>query len=45
MFKNEENRIEKLLKTKNATKSKYEKAVANYEFSKYRVEQYNADIK
>lgn len=45
MYKNEKNRIEKLLKTKNATKSKYEKAVANYEFSKYRVEQYNADIK
>ena len=45
MYKNEKNRIEKLLKTKNATKSKYEKALANYEFSKHRVEQYNTDIK
>ena len=45
MYKNEKNRIKKLLKTKNATKSKYEKALANYEFSKHRVEQYDADIK
>ena len=44
MYKNEENRIKKLLKTKNATKSNYEKALANYEFSKHRVEQYEADI-
>tara|TARA_X000000950_G_scaffold208683_1_gene250940 strand:- start:2574 stop:3671 length:1098 start_codon:yes stop_codon:yes gene_type:complete len=44
MYKNEENRIKKLLKTKNATKSNYEKALANYEFSKYKVEQYEADI-
>ena len=45
MYKNEKNRIEELLKTKNATKSKYEKALANYEFSMYRVEQYDTDIK
>ncbi len=45
MYKNEENRVKKLLKTKNATKSNYEKALANYEFSKYKVEQYEADIK
>ena len=45
MYKNEKNRIQKLVKTKNATKSKYEKALANYEFSKYKVEQYEADIK
>ncbi len=45
MYKNEKNRIEKLLKTKNATKSKYEKALASYEFSMHRVEQYNTDIK
>ena len=44
MYKNEKNRIEKLIKTKNATKSKYDKAVANYEFSKYKVEQYDTDI-
>ena len=44
MYKNEEDRIKKLLKTKNATKSNYEKALANYEFSKYKVEQYEADI-
>ena len=44
MYKNEENRIKKLLKTKNATKSNYEKALANYESSKYKVEQYEADI-
>ena len=44
MYENEENRIKKLLKTKNATKSNYEKALANYEFSKHRVEQYEADI-
>tara|TARA_Y100000589_G_scaffold329448_1_gene376036 strand:- start:168 stop:1265 length:1098 start_codon:yes stop_codon:yes gene_type:complete len=44
MYKNEENRIKKLLKTKNATKSNYEKALANYEFSKHKVEQYEADI-
>ena len=44
MYKNEENRIKKLLKTKNATKSSYEKALANYEFSKHKVEQYEADI-
>ena len=37
MYKNEENRIKKLLKTKNATKSNYEKALANYEFSKHKV--------
>ena len=45
MYKNEKNRIEKLLKTKNTTKSKYEKALANYEFSRHRVEQYDTDIK
>ena len=45
MYKNEKDRIEELLKTKNATKSKYEKAMANYEFSKYKVEQYDTDIK
>ena len=45
MYKNEKNRIEKLLKTKNATKSKYEKALANFEFSIHRVEQYDTDIK
>ena len=45
MYKNEENRIKKLLKTKNATKSNYEKALANYEFSKHKVEQYETDIK
>ena len=44
MHKNEENRIKKLLKTKNATKSNYEKALANFEYSKYKVEQYEADI-
>ncbi|MAK09247.1 MAG: hypothetical protein CML36_02025 [Rhodobacteraceae bacterium] len=44
MYENERNRIEKLLKTKNVTKSKYEKAVANFEYSKYRVEQYKTDI-
>ena len=44
MYKNEENRVKKLLKTKNATKSNYEKALANYEFSKHKVEQYEADI-
>ena len=44
MYKNEENRIKKLLKTKNAKKSNYEKALANYEFSKHKVEQYEADI-
>ena len=44
MYKNEENRIQKLFKTKNATKSSYEKALANYEFSKHKVEQYEADI-
>ena len=44
MYKNEENRIKKLLKTKNVTKSNYEKALANYEFSKHKVEQYEADI-
>ncbi len=45
MYKNEKNRIEKLLKTKNTTKSKYEKALANYEFSIHKVEQYDTDIK
>ena len=45
MYKNEENRIKKLLKTKNTTKSNYEKALANYEFSKHKVEQYETDIK
>ena len=45
MYKNEKNRIEELLKTKNTTKSKYEKAIANFEFSKYKVEQYDTDIK
>ena len=44
MYKNEENRIKKLLKNKNVTKSNYEKALANYEFSKHKVEQYEADI-
>ena len=44
MYKNEENRIKKLLQTKNTTKSNYEKALANYEFSKHKVEQYEADI-
>ena len=44
MFRNEKNRIQKLLKTKNATKSNYEKALANYEFSRYKVKQYEADI-
>ena len=44
MYKNEKNRVKKLLKTKNATKSNYEKALANYEFSKHKVEQYKADI-
>ena len=44
MHKNEENRIKKLLKTKNTTKSNYEKALANFEYSKYKVEQYEADI-
>ena len=44
MYKNEENRIKKLLKTKNATNSNYEKALANYEYSKHKVEQYEADI-
>ena len=45
MYKNEKNRIEKLLKTKNATKSKLEKAIANFEFSKYKVEQYDSRYK
>ena len=44
MYKNEENRVKKLLKTKNATKSNYEKALANYEFSKHKVDQYEADM-
>ena len=44
MFKNEKNRIKELLKTKNTTKSNYEKALANYEFSKHKVEQYETDI-
>ena len=44
MYKNEKNRIKKLLDTKNATKSNYEKALANFEYSKYRVEQYETDI-
>ena len=44
MYKNEKNRIKKLLETKNATKSAYEKSLANYEFSKYKVEEYKADI-
>lgn len=44
MYKNEKNRIEKLLETKNATKSNYEKALANFEYSKHRVEQYETDI-
>jgi membrane fusion protein (multidrug efflux system) len=44
MYKNEENRIKKLLKTKNVTRSNYEKALANYKFSKHRVEQYEADL-
>ncbi len=44
MFRNEKNRVEKLLKTKNATKSNYEKALANFEYSKHRVEQYETDI-
>ena len=44
MYKNEENRIKKLFKTKNATKSNYEKALANYQFSKHKVEQFEADI-
>ena len=45
MYRNEKDRIEKLLKTKNTTKSSYEKALANYEFSRYKVEQYETDIK
>ena len=44
MYKNEKNRIEKLLETKNATKSNYEKALAKFEYSKHRVEQYETDI-
>ena len=44
MYKNEKNRIEKLLETKNVTKSKYEKALANFKYSKHRVEQYETDI-
>ena len=44
MYKNEKNRIEKLLETKNVTKSNYEKALANFEYSKHRVEQYETDI-
>ena len=32
MYKNEKNRIEKLLETKNATKSNYEKALAKFEY-------------
>ena len=45
IYKKEKNKIAKLLKTRNVTKSKYEKALANYEFSMYRVEQYDTDIK
>jgi membrane fusion protein (multidrug efflux system) len=45
MFKNEKNRIEKLLKTKNATKSDFEKSFANYEFSMHKVKQFESDIK
>lgn len=45
MLENEKNRIKKLLKTNNATKSDYEKAVANFESSLYKVNQYDADIK
>lgn len=44
MFKNEESRIKKLLATNNSTKSDYEKALANYENSLHKVEQYEADI-
>ena len=44
MYKNEKNRIQKLLETKNATKSNYDKALANFEYSKHRVEQYETDI-
>ncbi|MAJ24274.1 MAG: hypothetical protein CMP36_02045 [Rickettsiales bacterium] len=45
MFENEKDRIEKLLKSNHATKSDYEKALAMYEFSLHRVDQYDTDIK
>ena len=45
MYENEKNRIKELLKTKNTTKSKFEKALANYEYSAHKVEQYETDIK
>ena len=44
MYKNEKDRIEKLLKTNIATKSDYEKATANYNVTLHKVDQYNADI-
>ncbi len=45
MYKNEKNRIEKLLKTNHATKSDFERATAKYEVSMHKVKQYDTDIK
>ena len=44
-FKSEKNRYEKLFKNKTITKSKLEKASADYDKSFFRVEQFKADIK
>ena len=45
MLEKEKNRIAKLLGSNNATKSDYEKAIAKYEISLYKVKQYESNIK
>ena len=44
-FKSEKNRYEKLFKNKTITKSKLEKALADYDKSFFRVEQFKAEMK
>jgi len=45
MLEKEKNRIAKLLKSNNATKSEYERALSKFEVSLYKVKQYEIDIK
>ena len=44
MYKKEKERIKELSEGNNATKSSYEKALAKYEVSLYKVKQFNSDI-
>lgn len=44
MLEKDKNRLKKLLKSNNVTKSDYDKILANYNSSLYKVKQYDADI-